>query len=129
VIDIAFGYDGNLDTAFGKDGGTSFSAPMASLGWVLPQSDASVLLVTSPCRGGPDQRRRDDVFVYRISDTGRLETSYADHGIADVTLPYTVGSDVVPGVWPLPVSNGQRAAVVTTNAKGNAVVLIPVAAR
>ena len=129
VIDIAFGYDGNLDPSSGRNGVTGFSAPMAALGWVLPQSDTSVLLVTSPDRGASDQHGRDNLLVYRISDTGRLETSYADHGIADVTLPYTVGSDVVPGVWPLPVSNGQRAAVVTTNAKGNAVVLIPVAAR
>lgn len=129
VIDIAFGYDGNLDTAFGKDGVTSFSAPMASLAWVLPQSDASVLLVTSPYRGGPDQRRRDDVFVYRISDTGRLETNYADHGLAVVTLPYVLGSGVDYVAEPRPVSNGQRAAVVTLNAKGNAVVLIQVAAR
>jgi hypothetical protein len=126
IIDVAIGYDGRRDAGFGADGVTSFPAPIAEQAWVLPQSDATVMLVISPYRYGSGGHGRDNVLVYRISKTGRLDTSYAKHGVADVPLPYTAGNDPDPWVGPVPVGNGRQAALVTMTADGNAVTLIPI---
>lgn len=123
VTDIAFGYDGRLDPAFGTNGVTSFSAPIASEAWALPQADGSVLLVTSPDHNGFfNGKKRADMRLYRIGATGHLDISYASHGVADVPLPFTVGNYTIGP--PAAVSNGHQTVIVTSTASGNAVILV-----
>lgn len=128
-IEVAFRYDGRPDPAFGATGVRSFSAPMADDCWVLPQSDTSVLLAIKPDHPVLAQHWRNDVLVYRLTSSGRLDTHYANHGVADVLLPGPTGAEALPVVWPLPVSDGRQAAVVTPTADGHAVILVPFPAR
>jgi len=129
VSDIAFGYDGGLDTSFGTNGVTSFPAPIADSVWALPRADGSLLLATSPDRNDHGHYARADLLLYRITRTGQLETSYASHGVGDVPLPYDRDSDTALEIGSLPVSNGRQTAIVSGNAPGDAVILMEVPTR
>jgi hypothetical protein len=130
VSDIAFGYDGNLDTTFGANGATHFPASIADSAWAFPQADGSLLLATSPDNNnGAGKDKRAVLPLYRITNTGELDTNYVNDGVDDITLPYSVDSDVSGEAGPVPVSNGQHAGVLTVTRSGNAVILIPVPTR
>jgi hypothetical protein len=129
VSDIAFGYDGSLDTAFGSQGVTNFAAPIAGAAWLFAEGSGGLLLATSPDRYGRDDRRVHLLF-YRLTDTGQLDDAYAHDGIADIQLPYRgYGiSDTASEPVSMPVSNGQQSAVVVNRPPGDAVILVRVPA-
>jgi hypothetical protein len=127
--DVAFHYDGQLDTGFGVDGVANFSAGFADQAWALPQADGTVLLAVSPHDGGWHPKRRAEIRFYSVNSAGHLQTGYGDSGVADITLPYSLDSDAAVGVQPAVTGNGRHAAIVTVTSRGDAVIITPVPAR
>lgn len=129
IRDVAFGYDGSLDTSFGENGVTSFPAPIADAAWAFPQADGDTLLVTSPDasdRNHVGRKGYADLLVYRLTHSGALDTTYAHDGVADLSFPDNADNCASDEVGAQPVSNGRQVEIATTTASGNAIVLSPV---
>jgi hypothetical protein len=125
VRDVAFHYDGDLDTAFGTAGQTSFRAPMAEAAWILPEARGRAVLGTNPA-ADLYRRARAHLFLYGITSAGHLNASHADRGVARIPLPYKTNDDSFPLDYglTLPVSDGRQTVIVTNQAPGSTVVLI-----
>jgi hypothetical protein len=123
VTEIAFTYEGDLDSGFGAGGSTSTPAPMAESAWAMPQADGSVLLAATPALACLNDRKRAELFVYHLTRTGRLDRSYADRGVDTIPQPYSNGQYIV-STPAIPVSNGRTSAIIVLTDHGNAVGLM-----
>lgn len=130
VSNVAFRFDGNLDTAFGVNGVTSFAAPIAESASALPEQHGNLLLASNPDLYFREMHKRAHMLFYRLNDAGELDNHYGVNGIADILLPYKgygIGDTKSEPVT-VPVSNGQQAAIVLNRPPGDTVILMPVPA-